>query len=198
MAAGAPTGSGRRACSPSTSSGSRPGSILLEVDYTSARHAINAEQTYSPYEIGLGRLVDLDKGDFVGQLALRREAAAGGPARRLVGLGARLGRHRALYDAQGLPPATRPMRRSRRHVPVFASRRPPGRPGHEPRLEPDPQEADRARLGAAALRADRLAARGRVDRRGPPRPRRRDGRAAALPRPAPQAGLRACGVRRRR
>ena len=34
------------------------GLILLEVDYTSARHAMNAEQAYSPYEIGLGRLVD--------------------------------------------------------------------------------------------------------------------------------------------
>ena len=42
------------------------GLILLEVDYTSARHAMNPEQNYSPFEIGLGRLVSFDKADFVG------------------------------------------------------------------------------------------------------------------------------------
>jgi aminomethyltransferase len=62
------------------------GLILLEVDYTSARHAMNPEQSYSPFEIGLGRLVSFDKADFVGRLALERERRAGGPARRLVGL----------------------------------------------------------------------------------------------------------------
>ena len=29
------------------------GLILLEVDYTSARHAMNPEQNYSPFEVGL-------------------------------------------------------------------------------------------------------------------------------------------------
>src|SRR5439155_727799 len=62
------------------------GLILIEVDYTSARHAMNPEQNYSPYEIGLGRLVSFGKADFVGRLALEREQRAGGPARRLVGL----------------------------------------------------------------------------------------------------------------
>jgi aminomethyltransferase len=62
------------------------GLVLLEVDYTSARHALNPEQNYSPYELAMDRLVDLDAGDFVGRLALRREHAAGGPPRRLVGV----------------------------------------------------------------------------------------------------------------
>jgi aminomethyltransferase len=63
------------------------GLVLLEVDYTSARHAINPEQNYSPFELGMGKLVGLDKAsDFVGRLALRREQARGGPARRLVGV----------------------------------------------------------------------------------------------------------------
>ena len=58
------------------------GLILLEVDYTSSMHALIAAQSYSPGEIGLGRLVSLDKDTpFVGQTALRREAAAGGPSR---------------------------------------------------------------------------------------------------------------------
>ena len=81
------------------------GLILLEVDYTSARHAMNPEQNYSPNEIGLGRLVTFDKADFVGRLALEREARAGGPARRLVGLELDWYGIEGLFSAQGLPPA---------------------------------------------------------------------------------------------
>src|SRR4029077_20131838 len=62
------------------------GLILLEVDYTSARHALNPEQSYSPYELAMGRLVALGGGAFVGRLALQREQAQGGPPRRLVGV----------------------------------------------------------------------------------------------------------------
>ena len=102
------------------------GLILLEVDYTSARHAMNPEQNYSPFEIGLGRLVSFDKGDFVGRLALEREARAGGPARRLVGLQLDWYDIEGLYDAQGLPPAISPTV-DRSPVPVFAGGRQVGR-----------------------------------------------------------------------
>ena len=102
------------------------GLILLEVDYTSARHAMNPDQNYSPGEIGLGRLVDLDKADFVGRLALQREAKAGGPARRMVGLQLDWYDIEGLYDAQGLPPAISPSV-DRSHVPVFAGGRQVGR-----------------------------------------------------------------------
>ena len=102
------------------------GLILLEVDYTSARHAMNPEQNYSPGEIGLGRLVSFDKGDFVGRLALEREARAGGPARRLVGLQLDWYDIEGLYDAQGLPPAISPTV-DRAPVPVFAGGRQVGR-----------------------------------------------------------------------
>ena len=51
------------------------GLILLEVDYTSARHAMSPEQHYSPFEIGLGRLVTFDKADYVGRRALKAEQA---------------------------------------------------------------------------------------------------------------------------
>jgi aminomethyltransferase len=95
------------------------GLILLEVDYTSARHALNPEQSYSPYEIGLGRLVDLDKGDFVGRLALERKSRGGSPARRLVGLELAWHGIEQLYQAQGLPPAISPTV-DRSPVPVFA------------------------------------------------------------------------------
>jgi aminomethyltransferase len=82
------------------------GLVLLEVDYTSARHAINPEQNYSPFELGMGKLVALDKAsDFVGRLALRREQANGGPARRLVGVQLDWNGIERSFSAHGLPPA---------------------------------------------------------------------------------------------
>ena len=102
------------------------GLILLEVDYTSARHAMNPDQNYSPFEIGLGRLVSFDKADFVGRLALEREGRSGGPARRLVGLQLDWYGIEGLFSAQGLPPAISPaVDRSPR--PVFVGGRQVGR-----------------------------------------------------------------------
>ncbi len=102
------------------------GLILLEVDYTSSRHAINPAQNYSPFEVGLGRLVSFEKGDFVGRLALEREQRAGGPARRLVGLQLDWYGIEGLYDAQGLPPAISPTV-DRSAVPVYSGTRQVGR-----------------------------------------------------------------------
>jgi aminomethyltransferase len=98
------------------------GLILLEVDYTSARHAMSPEQNYSPFEIGLGRLVSFDKADFVGKRALQAEQRRGGPGRRLVGLTLDWYGIEGLFAAQGLPPAVSPTV-DRSAVPVFA----PGR-----------------------------------------------------------------------
>ncbi|MBF8289246.1 MAG: glycine cleavage protein (aminomethyl transferase) [Chloroflexi bacterium] len=98
------------------------GLVLLEADYTSARHALNPEQNYSPAEIGLGRLVDLDaEADFVGKLALQREAAKGGPARRLVGVTLDWYGIEGLYSARDLPPAISPSV-DRSPKPVFGAR----------------------------------------------------------------------------
>jgi aminomethyltransferase len=97
------------------------GLVLLEVDYTSARHALNPEQSYSPFELAMGRLVDLDAADFVGRLALRREQARGGPARRLVGVMLDWDGIERSFSAQGLPPAISPVV-NRAPVPVFAER----------------------------------------------------------------------------
>ena len=97
------------------------GLVLLEIDYTSARHALNPEQNYSPYELAMGRLVDLAKAPFVGQLALRREQARGGPKRRLVGVTLDWNAIEHLYSAQDLPPAISP-NIDRSPVPVFAGR----------------------------------------------------------------------------
>ena len=80
------------------------GLILIEAEYTSARHAISFEQQYSPFEIGLGRLVDFGKRAFVGRHALQLEQRRGGPARRLVGLDLDWSGIEAMYARHDLPP----------------------------------------------------------------------------------------------
>src|SRR5688572_24920108 len=61
------------------------GLLLIDVDFHSSRKALIATQKYTPYEMGLGRLVSLDKGRFVGQRTLREEHRRG-HARQGVGL----------------------------------------------------------------------------------------------------------------
>jgi glycine cleavage system T protein (aminomethyltransferase) len=103
------------------------GLILLEADYTSSRHALIPDQAYSPFELGvLGHLTRFDKGAFVGKRALEAEQAAGGPARRLVGLEVDWTGIERLFASQDLPPMVDPLT-SRAHVPVYAGRRQVGR-----------------------------------------------------------------------
>jgi aminomethyltransferase len=93
------------------------GLILLDVDYVGAKKALIPSQTYSPYEIGLGRLVHLDKAPFIGQAALRRTANEG-PPRQLVGLEVDWPDLERLYDEAGLAPQL-PATASRVSVPVY-------------------------------------------------------------------------------
>ena len=130
------------------------GLILLEVDYTSARHAMNPEQNYSPFEIGLGRLVSFDKADYVGRRALKAEQAAGGPPAAARRPDARLVRHRAPVRRAGAAAGDLAHHRPLARAGVRGGRA-AGRQGHLPRLEPDPQAGDRARLGRPALRTGR-------------------------------------------
>jgi len=81
------------------------GLIMAGVDYISVHHALTREQSYSPYELGLDRLVKLDKDvPFVGRTALRREQEAGGAPRRLVGLDLDWADLEQLYAGHGLGP----------------------------------------------------------------------------------------------
>ncbi len=96
------------------------GLILVEADYTSARHAISQEQMYSPFEIALGRLVDFGKRNFVGRHALELEQRRGGPARRLVGLELDWTGIEALYAKHDLPPMVSALV-DRDPVPVYRS-----------------------------------------------------------------------------
>lgn len=94
------------------------GLILIEVDYTSSKKALIESQKYSPAEIGLGKLVDLKKENFVGRDALVREKKKDGPGRRLVGLEINWNEVEALYDKAGMAPQV-PSIASRVAVPVY-------------------------------------------------------------------------------
>jgi aminomethyltransferase len=79
------------------------GLIMAGVDYHSGRTARHPSLAVSPYEIGMDRLVDLDKPAFIGKRALMDEVAAGGPANRLVGLELDLNVFEAAYLDLGYP-----------------------------------------------------------------------------------------------
>lgn len=93
------------------------GLLLIDVDFNSSKKALIDEQKYSPFEMGLGRLVHIEKNRFVGQSALMAEKKRG-TAREIVGLEIDWPEVEALYEAVGLPPAVSPIA-SRIAVPVF-------------------------------------------------------------------------------
>ncbi len=93
------------------------GLLLIEVDYNSSKKALIASQKYSPYELGFGKMVHLDKENFVGRSALT-EAQKHGVPRQLVGLEIDWTEVEARYEKFGLTPAA-PTQASRLHVPVY-------------------------------------------------------------------------------
>jgi aminomethyltransferase len=101
------------------------GLILLDVDYVGVKKALIDSQRYTPYEIGLGKLVADSKAPFVGQAALRRERLAG-PARQLVGLDVDWDDLERLHDEAGLPPQL-PATASRLSLPVYDGERQVGK-----------------------------------------------------------------------
>jgi aminomethyltransferase len=101
------------------------GLLLIDVDFHSSRKALIESQKYSPYELGLGRLVDLKKGPFVGRSALADEVKRG-IARQIVGLELNWTEVEKLYERVGLPP-TAPAATSRVAVPVYKGRSQIGR-----------------------------------------------------------------------
>ena len=94
------------------------GLLLIEVDYTSSKKALIPSQKYSPYELGFGKMVHLDKDNFVGKTALQRDQK-NGVARQLVGLEVDWVEVEELHDKFGLTPAA-PAQASRVAVPVYA------------------------------------------------------------------------------
>jgi aminomethyltransferase len=80
------------------------GLLLIEVDFFSSKKALIPSQKYTPYELGLGRLVSLEKARFIGQQALRAEHNRG-HARQIVGLEIAWTEVEQIYERIGLPPA---------------------------------------------------------------------------------------------
>jgi aminomethyltransferase len=101
------------------------GLLLIEVDYISSKKALIESQKYSPFEIGLGKLVDLTKENFVGREALAREAKTGAK-RALVGLEINWNEVETLYDKWKMAPQV-PSMASRVAVPVFRGGRQVGK-----------------------------------------------------------------------
>lgn len=93
------------------------GLLLIDVDFNSSKKALIDDQKYSPFEMGLSRLVSLDKNRFVGQAALTAEKKRG-HAREIVGLEIDWTEVEKLYEKVGLPPSVSPIA-SRVAVPVF-------------------------------------------------------------------------------
>jgi aminomethyltransferase len=93
------------------------GLLLIDIDFNSSKKALIEDQKYTPSEMGLGRLVHLDKNRFIGQAALVAEKQRG-HAREIVGLEIDWPEVERHYEQVGLPPAVSPIA-SRVAVPVF-------------------------------------------------------------------------------
>ncbi|HMG71921.1 MAG TPA: aminomethyltransferase family protein [Pyrinomonadaceae bacterium] len=94
------------------------GLLLIDVDFNSSKKALLDEQKYSPFEMGLDRLVNLDKDRFIGQQALIKEGRHGA-ARQIVGLEIDWTDVERRFEAVGLPPTVSPIA-SRVAVPVYS------------------------------------------------------------------------------
>ena len=95
------------------------GLFMIEVDYTSTSHAWIEAQKSSPFELGLGWTVSLDKpGYFVGRPALEREKREGS-AWKLMGLEVEWNGMERLFKDVGLPPQI-PGMAARGSLPVLA------------------------------------------------------------------------------
>ena len=101
------------------------GLLLIDVDFNSSKKALIESQKYTPFEMGLGRLVTLDKAPFVGRAALA-ERERQGESRMVVGVEVDWTEVEALYERLGLAPVA-PAAASRVHVPVMRDGRQVGR-----------------------------------------------------------------------
>ena len=149
------------------------GLLLIDVDFFSSKKALIESQKYSPFEMGLGRLVQLETRPFVGRAALLEERQRG-PKQQICRPRDQLaGRRSALRTPR---PGAADSRRRVAHRGAGLSRRPPGRPRHDDDLVAGAEEADRAGDRRRAALRGRHRARDRSHRRGGPPPRPRHGR----------------------
>ena len=93
------------------------GLILLDVDYISSRHAIIHSRKSSPYELGLGWAVKMNKSSFIGKKALEKELK-NGPEWEFVGIEIEWDQLETHYRKAGLPPEL-PSTAWRNSVPLY-------------------------------------------------------------------------------
>jgi aminomethyltransferase len=93
------------------------GLLLIEVDYSSAKKALIPSQKFSPYELGFGKMVHLNKENFIGKAALAKDEKDG-VARQFVGLEIDWTEVEERYEKFGLTPAA-PSQASRVAVPLY-------------------------------------------------------------------------------
>jgi aminomethyltransferase len=101
------------------------GLLLIEVDFFSSKKALIESQKYSPFEMGLGRLVQLAARPFVGRAALLEEQRRAA-SRQIIGLDISWPAVEALYEKLGLAPQLAAAA-SRTAVPVYRGGRQVGR-----------------------------------------------------------------------
>ena len=101
------------------------GLLLIDVDFNSSKKALIESQKYTPFEMGLGRLVQIEKRPFVGRAPLVDEYRHGSP-RQIVGLEISWPAVEKLYDDLGMPPQVTSTA-SRVAVPVYKNGRHAGR-----------------------------------------------------------------------
>lgn len=101
------------------------GFLLAGVDYFGARRVVQDFRKSTPWELGLGWMVALDREPFIGQAALRR-ARERGAEWGFVGLEASWVEIEALYESYGLPPSL-PAAASRDALPVYVGERQVGK-----------------------------------------------------------------------
>jgi aminomethyltransferase len=101
------------------------GLLLIDVDFHGSKKALIDDQRYTPFEMGLGRLVQTGARPFVGRGRLAVEERRG-PVRQIVGLEIDWPAIEQLYDTIGLPPQLSATA-SRVAVPVYKNDQQVGR-----------------------------------------------------------------------
>ncbi len=94
------------------------GLLMADIDYVSSHKALIEPQKSSPFELGLGWCVSLEKGPFVGKKALVKEKAAGSPW-QFVGIDVDWESLESAYAEVDLPPRL-PTVAWRVSVPLYA------------------------------------------------------------------------------
>ena len=162
------------------------GLLLIDVDFNSSKKALIESQKYTPFEMGLGRLVQLDKRAV--RRPQRRSSRNSGAGRR-----ARSSASRSAGPPSRNSTTTSAWRRRSQRPPHASAvpgvqERPPGRTRDDDDVVAGVEEADCAGdgIGAALRRGDVARVRGH-GRSGPP-PRAGDGRQDAVLQPGAKNG----------